>query len=58
MLDSIDTWHSRLGDVSISYIKKMQSLGLITKINYSCLNKREICAETKLTKKTCACIQR
>ena len=36
----------------------MQSLGLIIKINNSCLNKCEIYAEAKLTKKTCASTQR
>ncbi|OMO89770.1 Integrase, catalytic core [Corchorus capsularis] len=33
MVDSMELWHARLGHVSISYIKKMQSLGLISNID-------------------------
>ena len=55
LLDSIDMWHARLGHVSICYIKKMQSLDLISSISSTCMNKCKICAETKLTKKTCTC---
>ena len=55
LLDFIDMWHARLRHVSIGYIKKMQSLGLISSTSSTCMNKCEICAKTKLTKKTCTC---
>ncbi|OMO54671.1 Integrase, catalytic core [Corchorus capsularis] len=57
MVDSMDLWHARLGHVSISYIKKMQSLGLISNLG-KLFDKCLICAETKLTKKTCASVNR
>lgn len=53
MIDSIDLWHGKLGHVSILYVKKMQSLSLISSIKNECFNKCEICVETKSTKKTC-----
>ena len=40
--DSYDVWHARLGHVNSGYIKKMQSLGLINNIDYSCLSKCQI----------------
>ena len=49
IIDSISLWHARLGHVNISYIKKMQSCGLISGVNDK-MDKCEICAETKLTK--------
>ena len=58
LLDSIDLWHARLGNVSLSYLKKMHSLGLIFGFNSSCMNKCEICAEAKITKKTCVSVNR
>jgi len=58
LIDSYDIWYARLGHVSISYIKKMQSLGLINGINNSCMDKCEICVETKLSKKTCSSVLR
>ena len=36
----------------------MQSLGLINNIDYSCLSKCQICATSKLTKKTCGSVSR
>ena len=36
----------------------MQSLGLIYNIDYSCLSKFQICATSKLTKKTCGSVSR
>ena len=53
LVDSYDAWHARLGHVSSGYIKKMQSLGLINNIDYLGLSKCQICATSKLTKKTC-----
>ena len=52
-IDPINIWHARLGHVSISYIKKMHNLILISSINNTCMNKCEICVESKRTKKTC-----
>ena len=45
--------HARLGHVSSGYIKKMQSLGLLNNIDYSCLSKCQICVTSKVIKKTC-----
>ena len=53
LVDSYDVWHARLGLVSSGYIKKMQTLGLINNIDYSGLSKCQICATSKLTRKTC-----
>ena len=58
MVDSYDVWHARLGHVSSGYIKKMQSLGLINNIDYSFLCKCQICATSKLTKKTYGLVSR
>ncbi|XP_071940012.1 uncharacterized protein [Coffea arabica] len=57
IIDSISLWHARLGHVNMSYIKKMQSCGLISGVNDK-MDKCEICAETKMTKKTCITVQR
>ena len=51
-------WHARLGHVNSGYIKKMQTLGLINKIDYSGLSKFQICATSKLTRKTCVSLSR
>ena len=58
LVDSYDIWHAILGHVSSGYIKKMQTLGLINNINYSGLNKCQICATSKLTRKTCGSMTR
>ena len=58
LVDSYDIWHARLGHVSGEYIKKMQTLGLINNIDYSGLSKCQICATSKLTKKTCNSVTR
>ena len=58
MVDSYDVWHARLGHVSSGYIKKMQTLGLINNIDYSYLSKCQICATSKLTRKTCGLVTR
>jgi len=50
MVESI--WHTRLGHVNVAYIKKMQSLGLISGLDSNNINKCEICAEAKSTRKT------
>ena len=58
LLNFIDLWHAKLGHVSLSYLKKMNSLDLIFCLNSSSMNKCEICVETKITKKTCASVKR
>ena len=58
LIHSYNVWHARLRHVSSGYIKKMQSLGLIYNIDYSCLSKCQICATSKLTKKTCGSVSR
>lgn len=35
MIESISLWHARLGHVNFSYIKTMQSLGLISGLDSS-----------------------
>ncbi|XP_071933566.1 uncharacterized protein [Coffea arabica] len=57
IVDSISLWHARLGHVNIGYIKKMQSCGLISGINDN-MDKCEICAEAKITKKSCITVHR
>ena len=44
--------------MSSGYIKKIQTLGLINNIDYSGLSKCQICATSKLTKKTCSSVTR
>ena len=44
--------------MSSGYIKKMQNLSLINSIYYSGLSKCQICATSKLTRKTCGSITR
>ena len=51
MVDSVDLWHARLGHVNMSYVKKLQQLGIIVANSSTCPNKCEICVESKLTKK-------
>ena len=51
LIDFYNIWHARLGHVSMSYIKKIKALGLISNINMNNLEKCHICAETKQTKK-------
>ena len=58
LVDSHDIWHARLGHVSSGYIKKRQTLGLINNIDYSGLSKCQICATSKLTRKTCGSVTR
>ena len=56
LVDSCDLCHARLGHVSSGYIKKRQTLSLINNIDYSGLSKCQICATSKLTRKTCGSI--
>ena len=58
LVDCCDIWPAILRHVSSEYIKKMQTLGLINNINYSSLNKCQICATSKLTRKTCGSMTR
>ena len=58
LVDSYDVWHAQLGHVSSGYIKKMQTLGLINNIDYSSLSKCQICATSKLNRKTCGLVTR
>ena len=58
LIDFYDIWLARLGHVSSGYIKKMQSLGLITNLDYSGLSKCQICASSKQTKRSCGSVSR
>ena len=58
LVDSYNVWHVRLRYASGGYIKKMQSLSLINNIDYSGLSKCQICATSKLTKRTCGSVSR
>ncbi|XP_075108911.1 uncharacterized protein LOC142180744 [Nicotiana tabacum] len=53
MVESISLWHARLGHVNVAYIKKMQSLGLISGLDSNNIDKCEIYVEAKSTNKTC-----
>ena len=55
---SFSLWHARLGHVNFGYLKKMQSLGLISGIETNTIDKCQICIETKITKKTCISVDR
>jgi len=57
MIDSCDLWHDKLGHVGFSYIKKIQDIGLLHNVTTD-LDKCEICAESKSTKKSCKSVQR
>ena len=39
--DFYDLWHSRLGHISRSYVKTMQDLNLISRINFKDNNSKE-----------------
>ncbi|KAK6785962.1 hypothetical protein RDI58_014487 [Solanum bulbocastanum] len=58
MIESISLWHARLGHINFSYIKNMQLLGLISDLDSNNINKCEICAEAKTTKKSCFSVSR
>jgi hypothetical protein len=58
LVDSIDIWHGRLGHVNLGYIKKMKESGIIKSLSETNMDKCEICAETKITKKPCKSIYR
>ena len=58
LIDSYDVWHARLGHFNSGYIKKMQTLGLINNIDYLGLSKCQICATSKVTRKTCGSVTR
>ena len=51
LVDSIDVWHGRLEHVNLGYIKKMKECGIINSLSEANIDKCEICAETKITKK-------
>jgi hypothetical protein len=51
LVDSINTWHGRLGHVNLGYIKKMKETGIINSLSETNMDKYEVCAETKITKK-------
>ena len=44
--------HAKLGHIHRSYIKRLLYLGIIYGINTNDINKCEVCAETKQTRKT------
>ena len=54
LLDFFDLWHMRLGHVNNSYVMKMKTSGLIPVFSFNNMTKCQICAESKLPKKTCA----
>ena len=58
LVDSIDVWHGRLGHVNLGYIKKMKECGIINLLSEANMDKCEICAKTKITKKPCKSITR
>ena len=58
LIDSIDVWHGRLGHVNLGYIKKMKEFGIINSLSEANMDKCEICAKTKITKKPCKSITR
>ena len=58
LVDFIDVWHGRLGHVNLGYIKKMKECGIINSLSKANMDKCEICAETKITKKPCKSITR
>ena len=51
LVDSINVWHGRLGHVNFGYIKKMKKCFIINSQNEANMDKCEIYAETKITKK-------
>ena len=53
LTNSIDLWHSRLGHVNFSYLKKMKELGIINDMSITNNEKCPICVEAKSTKKMC-----
>lgn len=52
MVKSISLWHARFEYVNFSYIKNMQSLGLIFGLDSDNFDKCEICVEVKIMKKS------
>ena len=52
LVDSIDVWYGRLGHINLGNIKKMKESGIINSLSEANMDKCEICAETKITKKT------
>ena len=58
LVDSIDVWHGRLGHLNLGYIKKMKECGIINSLGEANMEKCEICAETKITKKSCKSVTR
>ena len=57
-VDSIDVWHGRLGHINLGYIKKMKECVIINSLSEANMEKCEICAETKITKKPCKSVTR
>ena len=58
MVDSIDTWHDRLGHINFSYIKKMKEVGLIRIFSSANVDICQIYIESKITKKSCKSVER
>ena len=58
LVDSIDVWHGRLGHVNLGYIKKIKGCGIINSLSEANMDKCEICAKTKITKRPCKSITR
>jgi hypothetical protein len=51
LVDSINIWHGRLGHVNFGYIKKMKETRIINSPSETNMDKCEVCAEIKITKK-------
>ena len=58
MVESISLWHSRLGHVNYRSIKNMTNLGLISDCKFDNLSKCEICAQSKITRKSFKYVER
>ena len=57
IVDSYDIWHAKLGHVNSLYVMKLQQLWLIN-MHDKQSGKNDMCAESKITKKTCYPIER
>lgn len=58
MIESISSWHDRLGHINFSYINNMQLLDLIIGLDSNNFNKCEICVEDKITRMSCFLVNR
>jgi hypothetical protein len=47
LVDSINTWHGKLGHVNLGYIKKMKETKIINSLSETNIDKCEVCTEAK-----------